>query len=86
MSQRVRPRIAVVTDSAADIPPHILEEYEIHIEPLILIMGSETLRDGVDNDPPSFYELLRTSSCFPTTSQPTVASFVDRFSKVSQGK
>jgi DegV family protein with EDD domain len=86
MSQKARPRIAVVTDSAADIPPDLTREYEVSIEPLILIMGSETWRDGVDIDAAAFYKLLRDSSTFPTTSQPTVASFIERFSDASQDK
>jgi DegV family protein with EDD domain len=86
MSQSVLRRIAVVTDSAADIPPQLIQKYGIQVEPLILIMGSKNWRDGIDIDPPAFYELLHNSSSFPTTSQPTVASFVECFSEASRDK
>ncbi len=86
MNQPIHRRIVVITDSAADIPPDLAQQYDVHIEPLILIMGTETWRDGVDIDPPAFYDLLQRSSSFPTTSQPTVASFVELFSEVSRGR
>ena len=84
MNHSARRRIAIVTDSAADIPPDLAQEYGVHVEPLILIMGTETWRDGVDIDPPGFYELLQRSSTFPTTSQPSIASFIELFSRVSR--
>ncbi len=77
-------RIAIVTDSTADIPREIVEEYGIHVVPQILIMGDKTWRDGVDIDSPTFYELLRTSPHFPASSQPSVASFQEVFSQLSE--
>jgi DegV family protein with EDD domain len=75
----VRSRIAIVTDSCAYIPPDLVERYDIHVVPVYLIMGEQSWRDGVDIDPPAFYELLRTSRDFPKTSQPNVADFRDLF-------
>lgn len=77
-------RIAVVTDSTADIPRALVEEYNIQVAPQILIMGTQTWRDGVDIDSPTFYELLRTSSVFPTTSQPSAADFMELFAELSR--
>lgn len=75
MEQMTRRPVAIVTDSTADLPRELVEETGIHIVPQILIMGEKTWQDGVDIDAPAFYELLRTSPDFPTTSQPSVASF-----------
>ena len=72
-------RIAIVTDSTCDIPRELVEEYNIHVVPQILIMGDKTWLDGVDIDSPTFYELLRTSPDFPASSQPHVTSFQDLF-------
>lgn len=83
MNQIADRRIAVVTDSTADIPSRLVEKYDIHVVPLNLMMGDEAWRDRVDIDPPAFYELLRTSSDFPTTSQPSVAAFKDKFVELS---
>ena len=76
-------RIAVVTDSTSDLPRELAEEHGIRIIPQVLIMGTKTWRDGVDIDPPAFYELLQTSSDFPASSQPSVADFRQAFEELA---
>jgi DegV family protein with EDD domain len=73
-----------VTDSTCDIPRELVEQYNIHVVPQILIMGDKTWLDGVDIDSPTFYELLRTSPDFPASSQPHVTSFQDLFVELAQ--
>jgi DegV family protein with EDD domain len=84
MARETRQRIAVVTDSTADLPRELAEAHNVHVIPQILIMGSKTWQDGVDIDPPAFYELLRTSPDFPSSSQPSVVSFQTLFSKLAR--
>jgi DegV family protein with EDD domain len=79
MSKEGRQRVAVVTDSTAYLPPDLAEEYGIHVVPLHLMLGRDAWLDGVEIDPPAFYEKLRSTSDFPTTSQPNVATFQDLF-------
>jgi DegV family protein with EDD domain len=68
-------RIAIVTDSTADLPPELVERYQIHVIPQNIIWGGQTYRDRVDMDSPAFYERLRTDREFPKTSQPSVGAF-----------
>ncbi len=75
--------IAVVTDSTAYIPEEAHAGLDIPVIPLWLIWGDERLRDGVDIDPQTFYRRLRTSTTFPTTSQPSVGEFVEFFRTVA---
>jgi DegV family protein with EDD domain len=84
MDRGTHRRVAVVTDSTADLPRELVEKYGIHVIPQILIMGDKTWRDGVDIDSPTFYELLRTSPHFPASSQPSVISFQELFTQLSQ--
>ena len=84
MDRSTHRRVAVVTDSTADLPRELVEKYCIHVIPQILIMGDQTWRDGVDIDSPTFYELLRTSPHFPASSQPSVVSFQELFTQISQ--
>jgi DegV family protein with EDD domain len=84
MSGPAQNRIAIVTDSCAYIPPDLVDRCGIHVVPVYLIMGDRSWRDGVDIDPPAFYELLRTSRDFPKTSQPNVADFRDLFLRLSK--
>ena len=83
MPQPSQKRVAIVTDSTAYIPTDLVEAYDIHVVPLHLMMGENSWLDGVEIDPPTFYELLRTSPDFPTTSQPNVATFQELFVKLS---
>ena len=68
-------RIAIVTDSTADIPPELISKYGIRVAPQKLMMEGNTWRDRVDIDPAAFYQLLQASKEFPTTSQPSVQDF-----------
>ena len=76
-------KIAVVTDSAAYIPDEALGGLDIPVIPLWLLWEGERLRDGVDIDPPTFYQRLRQSKAFPTTSQPSPGEFIDFFRQVA---
>jgi DegV family protein with EDD domain len=78
-------RVAVVTDSTADLPPLLAEQHGIHVIPQILILGDKTWLDGVDIQPPEFYRLLRTSPHFPSTSQPSAAAFEEFYTRVAAG-
>jgi DegV family protein with EDD domain len=84
MSDKAGKKIAVITDSTSDLPRDLAAKYDIRIIPQVLIMGTKTWRDGVDIDPPTFYELLRTSSDFPASSQPSVPDFVEAFTELAK--
>lgn len=85
MVESARRRIAVVTDSTGDLPRDLAQQYGIYVMPQTLIMGSRTWRDGIDIHPAAFYELLRTSPDFPTTSQATPGEFEALFREAAQG-
>ncbi len=84
MNQTSQRRIAVVTDSTAYIPQELVDAHDIHVVPLHLMMGDNTWLDGVEIDPPTFYEKLRVSPDFPSTSQPNVAAFQELFLELSK--
>jgi DegV family protein with EDD domain len=79
-------RIAVVTDSTANIPDEALGGLDIPVIPLWLIWGDERYRDGVDIDPGTFYRRLRERDTIPTTSQPSVGEFIDFYRQVAEEK
>ena len=81
------PKVAIVTDSTAYIPPDLLEKYHITVAPQVLIWGDESYRDGVDISPVEFYERLANTDIMPSTSQVTPADFKDIFEKLhGEGK
>lgn len=69
-------RIAIMTDSTADLPAEVVRELGIEVLPLYVMFGDDHLRDGVDIDAPAFYERLSKDTHHPSTSQPTPADFV----------
>lgn len=68
-------KIAVVTDSCADIPKEIVEKLGITVVPLNVIFGEEVLKDGVDITSKEFYKRLEESKKLPSSSQPTPDEF-----------
>jgi DegV family protein with EDD domain len=72
-------RIDIITDSTCDIPPALIEQYSIVVQPHVLIWGGRQYRDRVDLQPEEFYRRLRTESSLPTTSQASVQDFAAIF-------
>jgi DegV family protein with EDD domain len=68
--------IKIITDSTADLPKGILEEYDIKVLPLTVNFGDKVYRDGVDLMPSEFYKMLGESTELPTTSQVNPPSFI----------
>jgi DegV family protein with EDD domain len=68
-------KIALITDSTCDLPDNLLREYDIGMVPLMVIWGTEELRDQVDIKSTEFYERLISDPIHPTTSQPSPAAF-----------
>jgi DegV family protein with EDD domain len=59
---------AIVTDSAADLPPQVALERDISVVPLLTNFGPETYQVGVDLSAAEFWAKLTASgSPFPTT-------------------
>ena len=70
-------KIALVTDSTVSMPQELVDKYGIIVAPQVLIWGNETLEDGVDISPSQFYTRLAKASVMPSTSQVTVAKFLE---------
>jgi len=79
-----QPKIALVTDSSAYIPESSLKGSQLTIVPVWLIWDEDRYRDGVDIDPTTFYQRLKTSKTLPTSSQPSPGEFVELFKSLSQ--
>ena len=71
----LRRRVAVVTDSAADIPEELLESLDIHVVPVRLGFGPKGFLDKVTMSPEQFYQMLLQSPYHPKTSQPAPGDF-----------
>jgi len=72
-------KIAIVTDSTANLPEVWVRQYDVRVIPLKIHWGDETYLDGVDITPNEFYLRLSHSKTLPTTSQPSEQDFLQAF-------
>jgi DegV family protein with EDD domain len=75
--------IRVVTDSTADLPADVVESLGITVVPLLVLLGDEVYRDGIDLSSEEFFRRLALSHTLPTTSQPSVGDFLEAYSRLS---
>ena len=68
-------RVAIVTDSTADLTPALREQYGIRMVPLTVQIEDRTYQDQIDLSTDAFVEMLRTAKALPTTSQPSPDRF-----------
>lgn len=76
-------KIAILTDSGAYVPGELLEQYDIHVIPLVVLWGKETLRDGVDITVEKFHERLQQDAVHPTTTQPNPDDFARMYAELA---
>lgn len=62
-------KIAIITDSCADVPEDLAKRYHIHILPMVIICEDGEYKDGVNIHAEDIYERLKTE--LPKTSTPT---------------
>lgn len=72
-------KIAVVTDSTANLPPIVIENYGITVVPINLHWGEETYKDGVDITAEQVYRRLRETKQIPKTAAPSVGDFLQAY-------
>ena len=78
-------KVAIVTDSTANLTPETLARHNIYVIPQILNWEGRSLLDQIDITTEEFYERLPRSSDLPKTSQPAPGQFTEHFRKVAEG-
>ena len=81
MSEKVA--IVVATDSAACLPPELVERYAIRVIPLNIEMEGTVYLDGVDITPNDVYEALKQGAWLPTTSAPSPGELAKVYQELS---
>ena len=72
-------QVAIVTDSAADLPTDEIDRLGIHVVPLRLNFGDEEFLDKLTITPAEFYDQVASSTLKPQTSQPPPSAFTRQF-------
>lgn len=68
-------RVAVVTDSAADLPEAVLERHALHVVPVRVSVDGRDYLDKVGLATGEFYRRMAASADLPKTSQPPPGDF-----------
>jgi hypothetical protein len=71
--------VAIITDSAADIPEELIERLNIHIVPVRVHFGNRSYLDKMSMTPDEFYAEMKSNPVHPTTSQPAPGDFRRQF-------
>jgi DegV family protein with EDD domain len=71
--------VAVITDSAADLPEQVQQRLNIHMVPARVNFGDQDYLDKVGLSTAEFYRKLRTELVLPRTSQPPPGDFRRQF-------
>jgi DegV family protein with EDD domain len=77
-------KIAVVTDSTADLPSKFIEKYNINVIPLKVRLDGDEYEDGIDISREEFLDRLEESNEVPTTSQPPIGKFLDLYKSLAE--
>lgn len=74
--------IAIFTDSTCDIPPDLVDKYQIQVLPHTVIWGEEQFLDREELSPLAFYQRLETDPRIPTTAHVSEHDFATAFKQV----
>ncbi len=75
-------KIALVTDSTADIPQDLREKHNIDVVPITLHIDGESYIDGITITREEFYRWMPTMETPAQTAAPSVGSFAERYEKL----
>jgi len=72
-------KIKIITDSTADLPPDIIDKYDIDVLPLLVNISGKSYLDGIEISLRSLLDKMSHSEEFPTTSQVNPETFLDSY-------
>jgi DegV family protein with EDD domain len=72
-------KVAIVTDSVAQVPPDLARELDISVISYIVNADGKSYYDGIDLAPQELYHRMRLDKKIPTTAAPSPAQYLDAF-------
>jgi DegV family protein with EDD domain len=76
--------IRIVTDSTSDLPPAVVQAYNITVIPAYINFDGKSLKDGIDISRQQYYEMLPGCNPLPQTSSPSLTDFSQVYEKLTQ--
>lgn len=75
-------KVQIISDSTAYLPTEIIYKYQIKIVPLNIHFDGEVFKEGTHYTNREYYDRLKVSSSFPSTSQPSAGEFLEVFQQL----
>ncbi|MCZ2127017.1 MAG: DegV family protein [Anaerolineales bacterium] len=75
-------KLGIVTDSTADLPAYLVEQYQIQIVPSILILEGKEYADGIGISREDFYNRLPALRGNATTAAPSIGDFLAAYRRL----
>jgi len=75
-------RVAIVTDSTANLSVERAIELGVTVVPLQVIFGEESFADGTEISAAEFYDKMANTDALPSTSQPSAGAFAAAFERL----
>ncbi|MCD2256548.1 DegV family protein [Agrilactobacillus fermenti] len=75
--------VKVVTDSSVQLTPEEIEKYQITVVPLTIEIDGQSYIDDKDITREEFMKRMAQADNLPTTSQPSVGTFIDTFDRLA---
>ena len=72
-------KLGIVTDSTADLPRAIVEQYELEVIPALVVIDGQEYTDGIGITREEFYRRLPALRILPTTAAPSIGEFHLRY-------
>ncbi len=79
VSRERKTPVALVTDSACDIPEELVKHYQIHMLPFQVSFGKNLFLDKLTMTSEQFYEMLKTDKHHPQSAQPNYKTIQNLF-------
>ena len=75
--------IKITATSTCDLPPELLERYQITMVPLYVSFGGNTYKDGLEAAPEDIFRCVEGGGQLPTTSAVNIADYQELFAELS---
>lgn len=75
--------IKITATSTCDLPPELLERYQITMVPLYVSFGGNTYKDGLETGPDDIFRHVEGGGQLPTTAAVNIADYQELFGELS---
>lgn len=78
-------KIAIVTDSVADLPDSLVKEYNIKVVPLYIRFSGNSYKENIEIKPDKIYKELQSGQILKT-STPTINDFIKAYKDIKENE